>query len=102
MLHSYPDLQTRKLLNAFFFQLSCKLPLPLKYCEAVVPQGGAGTSSCSVSYTAVISVVCCFLSLSVAECPAAEPQTYLLKLLAPTGSLALQSRQMAEMMLPDP
>lgn len=35
-------------------------------------------------------------SPSVVECLAAEPQTYLLKLLALTGSLAFQSRQMAD------
>ena len=61
LLSRPPD---KEVVECIFFQLSCKLPLPLKYCEAVVPQGGAGTSSCSVSYTAVISVVCCFLSLS--------------------------------------
>jgi hypothetical protein len=46
-----------------FFLLSCKLPLPLKYCSAVVPQGGGGITSCNIAW-AVISLVCCFLSLS--------------------------------------
>ena len=62
LLSRPPDKEVVKCI--FFFLLSCKLPLPLKYCEAVVPQGGAGTRSCSASYTAVISVACGFLSLS--------------------------------------